>query len=84
MRIWIDRSALAARALTVQNLEDALRRENVEIPAGRIESNQREFTLRTDTGFRTPEDFRQLVVGRGADGYLVRLGEVAEVKRVAE
>jgi multidrug efflux pump len=84
MRIWIDRSALAARALTVQNLEDALRRENVEIPAGRIESNQREFTLRTDTGFRTPEDFRQLVVGRGADGYLVRLGEVAEVKRDAE
>jgi len=84
MRLWIDRAALAARGLTVQNIEEALRRENVELPAGRIESNQREFTLRTETGFRTEEDFRQLTIGRGADGYLVRLGEIAEVKREAE
>jgi multidrug efflux pump len=84
MRLWIDRSALAARQLTVQNIEDALRRENVELPAGRIESSEREFTLRTETGFRNEEDFRQLVVGRGADGYLVRLGEIAQVKREAE
>ena len=84
MRVWLDRSALAARRLTVQNVEDALRRENVELPAGRIESSEREFTLRTETGFRTVEDFRNLVVGRGADGYLVRLGEIAEVRREAE
>src|SRR5512138_3760226 len=84
MRVWLDRKALAARRLTVQDIEDALRQENVELPAGRIESLEREFTLRTDTGFRTPEDFRQLVVGRGGDGYLVRLGEVAKVEVAAE
>jgi multidrug efflux pump len=84
MRVWLDRKALAARGLSVQDVEAALRRENVQLPAGRIESQQREFSLRTDTGFHTEEDFRDLVVGRGSDGYLVRLGEVAEVKRDAE
>ena len=53
MRIWLDRKALAARGLTVTEVEDALRRENVELPAGRLESEQREFTLRTATGFAT-------------------------------
>ncbi len=84
MRVWIDRAALAARGLTVQNIEESLRRENVELPAGRIESTEREFTLRTETGFRSEQDFRDLPIGRGADGYLVRLGEVSEVKRDAE
>lgn len=84
MRIWLDRSALAGRQLTVQDVEAALRRENVQLPAGRIESVNREFSLRTDTGFTTEENFRQLVIGRGADGSLVKLGEVAEVKRDAE
>ena len=84
MRIWLDRHALAGRQLTVQDVEAALRRENLQLPAGRIESLNREFSLRTDTGFNTEEDFRQLVIGRGADGSLVRLGEVADVKRDAE
>ncbi|HKE95240.1 MAG TPA: efflux RND transporter permease subunit [Povalibacter sp.] len=84
MRIWLDRQALAGRQLTVQDIEAALRRENLQLPAGRIESLNREFSLRTDTGFSTEEDFRQLVIGRGADGSFVRLGEVAEVKRDAE
>ncbi|MFO1455199.1 MAG: efflux RND transporter permease subunit [Steroidobacteraceae bacterium] len=84
MRVWLDREALAARQLTVTDVENALRRENVELPAGRIESREREFTLRTDTAMRTEEDFRNLVVGRGADAYLVRLGEVAEVRLAAE
>jgi multidrug efflux pump len=79
MRIWIDHNALAARGLTVQDVEDTLRRENVELPAGRIESQQREFSLRTDTGLHTPADFEALIVGRGGD-YQVRLGEVAEIR----
>ncbi len=79
MRIWLDRRALAARQLTVQDVESALRRENVELPAGRLESEQREFTLRTDTGMLTEQDFRNLIVGRGANGYLVPLSEVATV-----
>jgi len=84
MRIWLKREELAAHGLTVADIESALRSENVELPAGRLESTQREFTLRTDTGYATPEDFRRLVVGRGADGQLVRLAQVAEVRLGAE
>ena len=84
MRIWIERQALAARGLTVTEIENALRTENIQVPAGRLESNEREFTLTTATGLDTQEDFRNLVIGRGADGYLVRLGEVAGVELAAE
>jgi multidrug efflux pump len=84
MRVWIDRQALAARGMTVGDLENALRRENVQVPAGRLESQQREFTLNTATGFDTQDDFRGLVLGRGVGGYLVRLGEVASVELAAE
>ncbi len=80
MRIWLDRDALAARGLTVQDVENTLRQENVELPAGRIESREREFSLRTETGLTEPEAFEALVVGRGPDGYLIRLGEVAHVR----
>jgi multidrug efflux pump len=84
MRVWIDRQALAARALTVGDIESALRRENVLLPAGRLESEQREFSLRTEVGLDSEEDFRNLVIGRGAEGHLVRLGEVADVRVAAE
>jgi multidrug efflux pump len=84
MRIWIDRQALAARNLTVADVENTLRSENVQLPAGRLESRSREFSLRTDVGLDREEDFRELVVGRGADGHLVRLGEVADVRLSAE
>jgi multidrug efflux pump len=84
MRVWLLRENLAARQLTVADVEGALQRENVELPAGRLESAQREFSLRTDTNLRNEEDFRDLVVGRGPDGYLVRLGEVAEVRLASE
>ena len=84
MRIWVERQALAARGLTVSDVENALRSENVELPAGRLESEEREFTLRTDTGFNTEEDFKKLVIGRGIEGQLVRLGEVADVRIGAE
>jgi multidrug efflux pump len=84
MRVWLSRENLAARQLTVADVENALLRENVELPAGRLESKEREFTLRTDTNLRNEEDFRDLVVGRGPDGYLVRLGEVAEVRLASD
>ena len=84
MRIWIERQALAARNLTVADIEGTLRRENVQLPAGRLESRSREFSLRTDVGLDKEEDFRELVVGRGADGHMVRLGEVADVRLSAE
>ena len=84
MRLWLSRENLAARQLTVNDVENSLLRENVELPAGRLESTEREFTLRTDTNLRTEEDFRNLVVGRGPDGYLVRLGEVSEVRLASD
>ena len=84
MRLWIDRQALAARRLTVQDIEQALRRENVQLPAGRLVSREREFVLNTATGLDTEADFEALAVGRGPEGYLIRLGEVADVELAAE
>jgi multidrug efflux pump len=80
MRVWIDRQALAARNLTVQDVEDAIRRENVELPGGRIESTQRELTVRTDSRMSRPEQFREIVVTRAATGAQVLLGEVARIE----
>jgi multidrug efflux pump len=84
MRIWIDRVALAGRRLAVSDIENALRAENVQLPAGRLESRSREFSLRTEVGLDDAEDFKNLVIGRGPDNQLVRLGEVADVKLAAE
>jgi multidrug efflux pump len=81
MRIWLDSQALAARGLTVTEIEAALRRENVELPAGRLESADRDFTLRVQRGYRSPEDFARIALTKGADGYIVRLGDVAQVER---
>jgi multidrug efflux pump len=80
MRIWLDRASLAAKGLTVNDVEQALRRENVELPAGRIESTTRDFTLRVNRGYQRPGDFAQLAVGKGADGHVVKLSEVARVE----
>jgi multidrug efflux pump len=79
MRIWLDRVRLAAYGLTPQDVETALRRQNVEIPSGRIESAAREFTVLTETDLRTPEQFNQLIV-REAAGYLVRLADVGRAE----
>src|SRR5690606_38485095 len=80
MRVWIDREALAARGLTVADIESALRSENVELPAGRIESDTRDFTLRVSRGYLDAQDFAELALAKGDDGYLVRLGDVARVE----
>ncbi len=84
MRVWVDRTSLAARNLTVADVEDALRRQNVELPAGTIQSLDQQFTVRIRREFLTEEDFRNLVIYRGDDGFLVRLGEVARVELGAE
>jgi len=80
MRIWIDRQALTARNLTVTDIEAALQRENVELPAGRIESRDLDFQVRIARNYQTAEQFRNLVISQGDDGHLVRLGEVAIVE----
>lgn len=83
MRVWLDRRALAARGLTVEDVEAAIRRENVELPGGRLESGAREFSVRTDTRLSTPQQFRNIVVRRTADTQVL-LADVARVEIGAE
>jgi multidrug efflux pump len=75
MRIDLDRTRLAAYKLTVQDVEDALRRQNAEIPAGRIESTAREFTVVAETDVQTPEQFGRIIVAN-AGGLPVRIRDV--------
>ncbi|MCL4143271.1 UNVERIFIED_CONTAM: hypothetical protein GTU68_037224 [Idotea baltica] len=81
MRVWLDRQALAARDLTVADVESALRAENVELPAGNIESKTRQFTVRLNRAFHDADDFRALALKRGEDGHVIRLGDVARIER---
>src|SRR5215204_3927897 len=79
MRIWVDRTALAARGLTVLDVESAIKKQNVELPGGLIASSKRELTVKADSRLARPEEFAQVVVSN-KNGYLVRLGEVAKVE----
>lgn len=80
MRVWLDRQEMAARGLSVSDIESALRSENIELPAGSLESDERMFKARVDRNFKEPDDFKRLVIGEGDDGYLLRLGDVARVE----
>ncbi|NGM89076.1 efflux RND transporter permease subunit [Parapusillimonas sp. SGNA-6] len=79
MRIYIERAKLAAYGLIVQDVEAALLQQNVLIPAGRIESTQREFSVVSSTDLQTVEQFRNVVVAN-VKGYPVRLSDVADVR----
>ncbi len=79
MRIWLDRERLAAYALTPQDVEEALRRQNIEVPSGRIESSQREFTVLSESDLRTPAQFNQLII-REVKGYPVRLSDIGRAE----
>jgi len=80
MRIWLDSDRLAAYKLTTQDVEDALRRSNVEVPAGRVESKFREFNVTTSTDLQKPIEFRQVVI-KSVNGFQVRIGDVARVEQ---
>lgn len=84
MRIWIQPERLAAFGLTPADVETALRTQNVELPAGRLEATSQNVTLRVNRPFATPQQFASLIVARGADGYLVRLGDIARVEQGPE
>jgi multidrug efflux pump len=79
MRIWLDRDRLAAYQIGAADVEDALRRQNVEVPAGRIESREREFSVVANTDLKTPEEFSRVVV-KTVNGYPVRVGDIARVE----
>ena len=80
MRIWLDPDRLAAYRLTVQDVEDALRRSNLEVPSGRIESRNREFNVTAATDLQSPREFSQVVI-RTVNGQPVRIGDVARVEQ---
>lgn len=84
MRLWLDRNAMAARNITVGDIENRLRAENVELPAGEVESIDREFSVRVARSYLSEDDFKRLVIRRGDSGQLVRLGEVARVQLDSE
>ncbi|MFN9002635.1 MAG: efflux RND transporter permease subunit, partial [Alphaproteobacteria bacterium] len=79
MRIWLDRERLAGYNLTTQDVENALRAQNVEIPAGRIESIKREFTVVSQTDLNTPEQFGNIILRETEAGHLVRFKDVARI-----
>ena len=84
MRVWVEPEALAARGLTVQDIESAISSRNVEIPAGRIESTRREFSVRSLGELKTPQEFGELVIpappGRAPSTQLIKLKDVARVE----
>ncbi|MDR3498976.1 MAG: efflux RND transporter permease subunit [Parvibaculum sp.] len=82
MRVWVDRARLAAYNLTVQDVENAISQQNAEIPSGRIESHDREFTVLAKTALKTPDEFGAIVV-KDAGGFQVRLRDVAKVEVAA-
>ncbi|MFZ2649716.1 MAG: efflux RND transporter permease subunit [Burkholderiaceae bacterium] len=82
MRIWVDPDKLAAYRLTVQEVEDALRKQNLEVPAGRIESVQREFSVTARTDLATARQFSEVAL-RTVNGYTVRIRDVARVEQAS-
>ncbi|PJI98031.1 multidrug efflux pump [Acidovorax sp. 69] len=79
MRVWLDPERLAGYRLTTQDVEDAIRRNNLELPAGRIESQQREFSVTSQTDLKTPAQFSNIVI-RTVNGFPVRILDVARVE----
>lgn len=82
MRVWLDPERLAGYRLTTQDVEDAIRRNNLELPAGRIESQQREFSVTSQTDLKTPAQFSSIVI-RTVNGFPVRIQDVARVEEGA-
>lgn len=83
IRVWLDRERLAARDITVAEVERALRANNIELPAGSVDSSTRNFTVRAEGRLSNVEEFRQLVIRRNGND-LLRLGEVANVQMGVE
>ncbi len=79
MRVWLDPERMAGYRLTTQDVEDAIRRNNLELPAGRIESQQREFSVTSQTDLKTPAQFSDIVI-RTVNGFSVRVRDVARVE----
>jgi len=80
LRIWLDPTAMAARNITVQELEDSLRKQNVEFPAGKVESKNMDLIIKVQKAYVKLEDYKDLILKRNNDGSLVKLRDVAKVE----
>jgi multidrug efflux pump len=83
MRIWLDPARMAAYRVMPQDVEAALEGQNIEVPAGRIESREREFTLLTKTDLNDVDEFKNIII-RNDEGYPVRIKDVARVEIAPE
>lgn len=84
MRIWLEPRAMAARGITVTDIDNALRAQNVELPGGSVETSDTQIVVRVERLFSDPESFERLPVTTARDGHVIRLGEVADVELAAE
>lgn len=84
MRIWLNPQAMAARGITVSDIDSALRAQNVEVPGGSVETADTEIVVRVERLFADPESFARLPIRGDAAGHVVRLGEISDVVLEAE
>ena len=84
LRVWLDPIALAARDITTQEVEEVLKKENVEFPAGRIESKDIDLTIKLDKAYKNLENYRKLPLKRAKDGSIITLDDVSRVEIGAE
>ena len=84
LRIWLDPLALAARDLTTQEVEQVLKKENVEFPAGRIESKDIDLTIKLNKAYQSLESYKKLPLKRANDGSIITLDDVSRVELGAE
>jgi multidrug efflux pump len=82
MRVWLDAERMASYRLTSQDVEDAIRRSNLELPAGRIESEQREFSVTSQTDLIRASQFGDITI-RNVNGFPVKIRDVAKVEEAA-
>lgn len=80
LRIWLDPTAMAARNITIQELEDTLRKQNVEFPAGKVESKKMDLVIKVQKAYVELEDYKELIIARNIDGSIVKLRDVARLE----
>ncbi len=83
MRLWLDSARMAARQVTVLDVQQALRQQNVELPSGKIENLDREMSIQTRGEMKSAEEFNELVV-RTSGTTLVRLRDIGRAEDGAE
>ena len=80
IRVWLKKSAMAARKLTVTDVENALKRENIDYPSGRIESKDKEYPVVIQRKYNNVDDFKDMVIARNKAGDFIKLRDIADIE----